>query len=412
MERLGSGSTGPGSPVDLPPKSPKQPPVLQEAALPAAGGDGGEAMVPMPAAVLFPPEEAALRTGHAGRVRKELLGAGHCAAGRAFVLRGLFSPAECQRAIAWSREHQADMVAAHSRKAYRNNDRVVVESAGVAAEMARRIAPFLVDCCDTQAAAGAGGDSADAVAGEAALPAEGLGGNVTPSTVVVHAGNRTDFLFDGVGREGAWRFDGLNPCLRLCRYDPGGHFGPHFDGEYEDAPTRRSFKTFMVYLNGQADAEAAFLAAADPPPTEATSRSIGDEAAAARPAPFGGGATGFLADHDLHYDEAAGIFCGAPGARLFELKPRAGDCLVFDHRMLHEGGVVASGEKFILRSDVMYRQVAGAGATEADPKYTEAAQMLVRAQQLEALGGPDNAMAAAALMRRAIKVYPPIERLL
>ena len=38
--------------------------------------------------------------------------------------------------------------------------------------------------------------------------------------------------------------------FRLCRYFPGGHFAPHFDGHYDKTPSERSLKTLMVYLNG------------------------------------------------------------------------------------------------------------------------------------------------------------------
>ena len=38
--------------------------------------------------------------------------------------------------------------------------------------------------------------------------------------------------------------------FRLCRYYPGGHFAPHFDGHFVKNSRERSMKTFMLYLNG------------------------------------------------------------------------------------------------------------------------------------------------------------------
>jgi len=29
---------------------------------------------------------------------------------------------------------------------------------------------------------------------------------------------------------GKWQAKELNPLFRLCKYEPGGHFGPHRDG--------------------------------------------------------------------------------------------------------------------------------------------------------------------------------------
>jgi hypothetical protein len=52
---------------------------------------------------------------------------------------------------------------------------------------------------------------------------------------------------------------------------------------------------------------------------------------------FGGGTTAF---HD--FDVAA--------------TPRTGAALVFQHQLLHEGCVVTSGVKYVLRSDVMYAE--------------------------------------------------------
>ena len=39
--------------------------------------------------------------------------------------------------------------------------------------------------------------------------------------------------------------------------------------------------------------------------------------------------------------------------------PRAGTALVFVHRIWHEGAAVTAGEKFVLRTDIMYGLSAG-----------------------------------------------------
>lgn len=39
--------------------------------------------------------------------------------------------------------------------------------------------------------------------------------------------------------------------FRLCRYHPGGHFAPHYDGFYAKNSHERSMKTFMLYLNNE-----------------------------------------------------------------------------------------------------------------------------------------------------------------
>jgi len=94
---------------------------------------------------------------------------------------------------------------------------------------------------------------------------------------------------------------GVNERFRCYRYEPGQRFAPHYDGAYRRSPTERSELTLMVYLNEG----------------------------------FTGGTTAF---HDF------GV----------EATPRTGAALLFQHQLLHEGCVVRSGIKYVLRSDVMY----------------------------------------------------------
>jgi predicted 2-oxoglutarate/Fe(II)-dependent dioxygenase YbiX len=95
---------------------------------------------------------------------------------------------------------------------------------------------------------------------------------------------------------------GANERFRCYRYEPGQQFAPHYDGAFARNGSERSELTFMVYLNEG----------------------------------FGGGTTRF---HDFDID----------------VRPRTGHALLFQHRLLHEGCEVTSGTKYVLRSDVMYR---------------------------------------------------------
>lgn len=94
---------------------------------------------------------------------------------------------------------------------------------------------------------------------------------------------------------------GVNERFRCYRYVPGQRFAPHHDGAFRRSGTERSELTFMVYLNDD----------------------------------FTGGQTAF---HDLDVT----------------VRPKTGMALVFQHQLLHEGCVVTSGAKYVLRSDVMY----------------------------------------------------------
>ena len=172
---------------------------------------------------------------------------------------------------------------------YRNNLRIIARNTSIAQELYERLAHVL---------------------------------NLIDQDIIVCTNeNCSTFLNDGFGMNGTWKLSSLNSCFRLCKYHPGGHFGPHYDGDYVvDPVSSRSLKTFMIYLNDD----------------------------------YEGGETNFCDDHTLHFSTEKQIYCSPEGAIFSQLKARAGDCLVFDHHLLHEGGVVKEGVKYLMRSDVMY----------------------------------------------------------
>ncbi len=110
-----------------------------------------------------------------------------------------------------------------------------------------------------------------------------------------------------------WRLHSLNERLRLCRYLPGQFFGRHLDGVHHRTRELQSRLTFMIYLNDASE--------------------------------FRGGRTLFYESRN-----AARV--------LAEYHPRAGDLIIFDHKLWHEGERVDAGEKYILRSDILYERIA------------------------------------------------------
>jgi predicted 2-oxoglutarate/Fe(II)-dependent dioxygenase YbiX len=95
---------------------------------------------------------------------------------------------------------------------------------------------------------------------------------------------------------------GLNHRLRFYRYGAGQWFRPHTDGAYHrPGTTERSLFTMLIYLNEG----------------------------------FEGGETIL---HELPH----------------AVVPATGLGLFFVHRQVHEGAAILSGEKLVLRSDVMF----------------------------------------------------------
>ena len=104
-----------------------------------------------------------------------------------------------------------------------------------------------------------------------------------------------------------WVACGLHERFRFYRYDATEQFGPHYDGSVCRSEAERSKLTFMIYLSDVSE----------------------------------GGATNFYQ---------------SGGFVQFEVLPERGKALVFDHLRLHEGAPVLNGRKYVLRSDIMYRQ--------------------------------------------------------
>jgi predicted 2-oxoglutarate/Fe(II)-dependent dioxygenase YbiX len=104
---------------------------------------------------------------------------------------------------------------------------------------------------------------------------------------------------------------GLNERFRYYRYDPSQRFNAHRDGTVKRSPSERSRLTFMVYLNDG----------------------------------FEGGQTVFYSEVRVN------------GLRqiVASVEPVRGLGLFFAHGWWHEGARVVSGRKYVLRTDVMYR---------------------------------------------------------
>lgn len=101
---------------------------------------------------------------------------------------------------------------------------------------------------------------------------------------------------------------GVNERFRFYKYSPGQRFAPHKDGSYLRPNGEESFLTFMIYLNSG----------------------------------FEGGETCFYLPN----------ISGTP--RTLSVVPTTGMALCFFHELLHEGASVIQGQKYVLRTDVMY----------------------------------------------------------
>jgi len=103
---------------------------------------------------------------------------------------------------------------------------------------------------------------------------------------------------------------GLNERFRFYRYAEDQKFDWHVDGPYERSNGERSLLTLLIYLGGD----------------------------------YAGGATTFDVNGEM-----------------IDVRGNEGDVVFFPHRLRHRGSVVTLGTKYMLRSDVMYYPLVGAG---------------------------------------------------
>lgn len=111
----------------------------------------------------------------------------------------------------------------------------------------------------------------------------------------------------------------LYPKIRMYHYPPSTFFGPHFDESTKDDVTGlRSRWTLLIYLTGGEDVEVQ------------------------------GGSTIFWTKEPNRKGK---------GGESIKVELKAGRAVLHKHGddcLLHEGEVVRTGDKWILRSDVMY----------------------------------------------------------
>jgi len=187
------------------------------------------------------------------------------------------------------------------------------------------------------------------------------------------AGSCPEELRIGLGNEGTWHPIGLNECLRFCRYNPGGFFRKHCDGQFRRSQDEMSLFTCMFYLDGDME----------------------------------GGATRFLRPSGCFGE--GDVYALAPDSEvLASLAPEPGLCLLFfQPGLLHEGEDIRSGIKHILRTDVMFRR-----DPDTRPQMKlHVAQALELVQQAQAAEERKDCDHAASLYRRAFKMYPEVERM-
>jgi len=173
---------------------------------------------------------------------------------------------------------------------------------------------------------------------------------------------------------GEWEPCGTNRNILFARYRQGGHFAPHTDGFSIESCDKRSMYSIVLFLNDCKE----------------------------------GGGTRFFEQEQkeqLVLDDA-GRFVGTEDLTKFCIEPKAGRAVIFFHNIVHQGVPVGVGsEKYIIRSDVMFRRRNPVCKTERD---REAFQLYQAAQEKSIAGQSDEAIQ---MFRKAFKMSPVLSDL-
>ena len=126
-----------------------------------------------------------------------------------------------------------------------------------------------------------------------------------------------------------WRNDeskkllGVNEKLRFLRYDINGHFAVHKDGPSLTQNGDKSTVTALIYLNKVEKGGATILHDLD--------------------------------NHDNH----------------IYIVPQPGLILLFEHDVYHEGDIIIKGQKYVIRTDIMYTTINSLSLNNLNHQLTE-----------------------------------------
>ncbi|CAF0903761.1 unnamed protein product [Adineta ricciae] len=138
----------------------------------------------------------------------------------------------------------------------------------------------------------------------------------------------------GFNVQGQWELSGVNPAMRLNKYNPGQHFSPHKDAQYAPSGDERSLLSLIIYLNDDYEqGQTKFYFPKKAPNSDIKGLTIREEINA--------------------YDGLKN------GYQCVTIQPKKGHAILFTHNLLHEA-VAPKGpnaKRFILRSDVTVKRI-------------------------------------------------------
>ena len=128
-----------------------------------------------------------------------------------------------------------------------------------------------------------------------------------------------------------WEFVGINPLMRFIKYNKDGALVPHYDGSYIESDDVRTLRSLVIYFEYSEDA------------TGGRTRFIKDES---EELPRNERNLSDWSEKLLDEDELIYKIYGGT----------VGEGLIFNHEILHDSEALHSGNKVILRTDLVYKK--------------------------------------------------------
>lgn len=164
-----------------------------------------------------------------------------------------------------------------------------------------------------------------------------------------------------------WKPLRINDCMRISEYpSPSIGFTPHYDNQYNESDTIKSFFSIVIYLNNGFDGGDTLFYECDE-------------------SKLNGGIT---------IREEIDINGGIDAYKLTRIKPISGNGILFDHSFLHASDKIIKGTKYIIRTDLIFETVGSQKYTKTildQLKYHTSLNFFRDAQFLELNGKIDKA---------------------
>jgi len=152
----------------------------------------------------------------------------------------------------------------------------------------------------------------------------------------------------GFNNHGTWSPSSINSCFRFSKYKQSSTgFQTHRDGSFVKTPSERSIMTVLIYLSSSSTSSTS----SSSPSVENGNKSDTDQEKEEKEE--GGGETIFYSSSNFDKDRR---IKDENKIAIVKIIPKKGRVVLFNHEILHKGAPTTSNEKYIIRTDLIFKR--------------------------------------------------------